>query len=138
MIDLELRTSYISKSNLISFVNAGYLPILICRFLNPLVEQYKNTPIHFIELSPSYNLFCDVKYKGLSFQDYTIRYMDEMKNTDIYSILNKIKSLVDQSNAKGAVLMCYEKNPLECHRSILSRIINELNILPNKVVELYN
>ena len=79
-----------------------------------------------------------MKYKGLSFQDYTIRYMDEMKNTDIYSILNKIKSLVDQSNAKGAVLMCYEKNPLECHRSILSRIINELNILPNKVVELYN
>lgn len=137
MIDLDIKTGRISKTNLECYIRSGYLPVFVCRFMNPLVEKYENTRIHFKELSPSYELFCDSKYNNLPFESYIDRYIEEQKNLDVLRLLGRIKSLVDESNSKGAVLLCYCKDRNHCHRSILAEMINSTKLLSSPIVELY-
>ena len=119
---------------------SGYLPIFICRFMNPLVKAYEGTPLHFIELSPSTNLLMSSKNGLIDWEEYPRRYNEEMSSVDLISSLSRIYNLVKlnpEVNAKGAVLLCYCKDYTKCHRSLLANMINSMDILKEKVTELY-
>lgn len=134
---LILKTGRISKVNIETYMNSGYLPIFICRFMNPLVEKYKDSSIHFKELSPSYKLFCDSKYNNLEFSDYVDRYLEEQSSLDIPKLLGRIENLVELSGLSGAILLCYCKDRTRCHRSILAEMINSSGLLEVEIEELY-
>jgi uncharacterized protein YeaO (DUF488 family) len=139
-IDLVLKTGRISNRNISEYAMSGYLPIFICRFMNPLVKAYEGTSLHFIGLSPSTNLLMSSKNGLIDWEEYSRRYNEEMSSVDLISSLSRIYDLVKlnpEVNAKGAVLLCYCKDYTKCHRSLLANMINSMDILKEKVTELY-
>lgn len=75
-------------------------------------------------LAPSEELLNDYKYKGLSWEKYTERYLKEIKNspkaqTDISSIC------VHLINDNDITLYCYEKSTDNCHRFLLAELFKE-------------
>ena len=67
-------------------------------------------------LGPGDKLLKDYKYKGISEEEYTERYLIKLNNNK-EAIINLFKSL----NEEDVVLLCYEKPPKFCHRHILRK-----------------
>lgn len=112
----KLYTSCFAK------LNKGIgLKISIARY-NPkwLKEEYIND--WFNNLAPSKELLNEYKYKGLSWETYTKRYMNEL---DMES--DQFKTLLNLLNiGKDVTVYCYEKSTDNCHRHILASIIKEM------------
>lgn len=139
-IDLILKTGRITNQNLSTYASNGYIPIFICRFMNPMVKMYEGTQLHFPEFSPSPKLLWDIKNGRITWDEYKIRYTDEMRNINLVDSMSRIYNLVKRNpevNARGAVLLCYCRDYLNCHRSLLASMINESNLLMESVNELY-
>ncbi len=95
------------------------------------IAQWKNYPDDEVKirvarpsiLSPSKELLHDFKENGISWDEYSTRFIEEIVNNPkarakIYEILGLLKT----TNVR---LICYEKNP-PCHRYILFDMINTL------------
>lgn len=139
-LDLVIKTGRITNRNLQTYALNGYLPIFICRFMNPMVKMYEGTKLHFPELSPSPRLLWDIKSDRITWDEYMVRYIEEMKNVDLLSVMNRIYGLVKlnpEVKAKGAILLCYCNDHNKCHRSLLAEMLNSANILAEPVKELY-
>lgn len=138
-VNLDIKTGRIGRHSLDAYCKLGYVPIFICRFMNPLVKCYEGSDIHLPEAAPSSSLLFRSKRGEIDWETYRIEYVKELNDRkfSIFNFLGKIYNIVNLSNAKGAILLCYCLDNNKCHRSILANIINESELLTDKVIELY-
>ena len=81
-----------------------------------------------IQLAPTKDILADYKYNGLSEEQYTERYRDQLDNLrscgtldDIVKYLRRLASEI----ASDVVFLCYEKSDDFCHRHILADYLNK-------------
>jgi uncharacterized protein YeaO (DUF488 family) len=113
-----LYTSYFAK-----FKKGIGDKISIARF-NPKWLDSNELFAWCTSLAPSKELLNDYKYKGISWDEYTERYYDEIKNSeqaqfDISSICTRLILGHD------ITLYCYEKSTDNCHRHLLAELFKE-------------
>lgn len=133
---MVLNTARITNRNIEIIAKNKFLPIFICRYMNPMVEKYKGSPIHIIDLAPSSDLLFSIKNNKIGFEEYSTRYIEEISRLDMNEILGRIYNLIVSSNATGAVLMCYCKDVSKCHRGLLAKYLYENKYLDYKPKEL--
>lgn len=135
---LRIVTSYVSLLNLKIFPENGYLPIFIIRSIynSNLIGKYSGTVVHMKELSPSSELFRAKRDGLIDREEFVKRYIIEMSNINLLDMVNKFNYLASLSGAKGVVLMGYNSDDRECHRSVLRDLLNDTGLLSNRVVEL--
>lgn len=76
------------------------------------------TGICYRALAPSYDILMNYKNSG-DFDNYTDRYRNEILSTlDPESVVKKLMYL---SGNEDIVLLCYEKDFSQCHRSLVSK-----------------
>lgn len=75
-------------------------------------------------LAPSKELLNDYKYKGISWDEYTERYLKEIKYSP--KAQENISSIcVHLINENDITLYCYEKSADNCHRFLLAELFKE-------------
>ena len=128
MTDFKLFMSFVSPNTLDFFINSGLLPIFIIRNIktSDLIGKYSETALHIKELSPSNELYQRMRDGLLSFEEYAKKYTIEMSEVNLYSVIEKIKTLIRLSGAKTAILLDY--NGKFYHHSILAGILNNMGI----------
>jgi len=72
-----------------------------------------------LELAPSEELFIRNRNKEYKKEEFEILLRQELKE-------RKIKDLLKREELDGACLLCSEKDPKECHRSIVARCFKEI------------
>lgn len=75
-------------------------------------------------LSPSWELLNDYKNGRINWDQYVERFKQEMANDVCIVAMRKIKWMAKE---KLVYLICYEKDPYRCHRSLLLDMINKLD-----------
>lgn len=75
-------------------------------------------------LSPSKKLLWDYKNRRISWNEYVKRFYQEMDNDICRAEMRRIKKL---ANDKHVYLICYERSPYKCHRSLLLDMISKLD-----------
>lgn len=96
----------------------GFCTISVAQF-NP--SWYNG--VSFPELAPSKELLGDYKLSGLSPDDYTSRYFDELQRPEAIAGIEKLKKKA-LSDSRDLILLCYEKPGEFCHRHVLARFLN--------------
>lgn len=71
-------------------------------------------------LSPSKKLLSQAKNEFWTFEKYSEHFIEEMKSTDAKAELKRLREI---AKTKVLFLVCYEKNPEECHRSLVKKLI---------------
>lgn len=74
----------------------------------------------FKELAPSWSLVNGYKNKELNREQFEQKYLQQIH---LYVGPEKLKEMILSLNNANVVLMCYESNPNECHRSVLAHYI---------------
>lgn len=135
---LIIKTSFVSPITMKTFVESDYLPIFIIRNISnsTLIGQYANTSIHFKNLAPSNELYRSKRDGIIDFNEFEKRYIIEISNVNLQSIITKLEYLAKLSGAKGIVLLGYGSDNKICHRSILASLLNNSGLLENKVTEI--
>lgn len=135
---LQVKTSFVSPVTLKLFTENGYLPIFILRNISnsELIGKYSGTAVHFKELSPSTELFRSKRDGIIDFTEYIKRYIIEMSSVNFVSIIDRLNYLADLSKARGVVLLGYGSDDKKCHRSILSNLINSMDLLNSRITEI--
>lgn len=72
-------------------------------------------------LSPSKNLLEDYKQAKISWEQYVVRFIEEMFASP--KAMEKIKELRQLSLRKLVYLVCYEKDASQCHRAIIAKLV---------------
>lgn len=125
---MAVYTTYISK---VKDVPKTAFTIYISAFLPPgildIVNSRKNS--HWIpELSPSKEKLYKWKDKTISWEEFTDSYNQKIQSdansTDIRTLLNIIHAA--EKLHEDVFLICYEKDAIHCHRTLLARYISEL------------
>lgn len=81
-------------------------------------------------LSPSKNLLAQVKANKISFREFTISFEKEIfRSKDAISRMQLLKEL---ANHQEVFLVCCEKDPSHCHRSLVKYYIEHLPELRKK------
>ena len=75
-------------------------------------------------LSPSTELLNYAKKSKISFEDYEIFFIKEIsRNPEAKKRINEIREIAKD---KVVFLVCYERDPEVCHRSIVKKIIERV------------
>lgn len=134
---MTIYTGRITVNNINILSSRGFLPVFICRYMNPMVSIYKGTKVHCLSLSPSSSLLFDSKEGRITFEEYKKRYLEEISHTNVSSTIYTYIELAESLGAEGIVLMCYCKDKDKCHRSILANYLYEskiINYIPKEIV----
>jgi uncharacterized protein (DUF488 family) len=75
--------------------------------------------VHMLELAPSEELFKKNKNKEYKKEEFELLLREEIKERNIKEILKR-------EDLENACLLCSEKDPKECHRSIVARYLKEI------------
>ena len=137
--NLIVYTSYITPENLEYVVkDLNMLPIFILRSIrnSELIGKYTGSAIHFMNLSPSSLVFQAYRDGLIGLEEYKKRYLIEISNLKMYEIVGKFESLCNISEANGIVLFAYGEDPNLSHRSVLSELINNSEVLEKQITEL--
>lgn len=136
--DLKIYTSFVSPLTLPEFISKELLPIFIIRNISnsSLIGKYSDTPIHVKELSPSNELFREKRDRRITQEEFEKRYAIEISEVNLEKQLQKLEQLAQCSGAKGIVLLGYGSNYENCHRRVLSDILNNSGLLNNRVREI--
>lgn len=113
----EIKTGYFAKTQVYS--DNGYKPYSISR-ITP--KGCKCGEIK--DLAPSWELLKGYKDGTVTCGEYTSKYWQMLSSKDV-EILLKEKLITLTPEEKGIVLLCYEKKPEDCHRSILASYCNQ-------------
>lgn len=135
--DLNLWTSFVTPERLSLAIKNNFLPIFIARSISNsgLIGKWNGTGVHFSQLAPSPVLLREWKGGQIDDKTFEEKFREEQQQVDYEQIIKKISLLCDYSNAKGAILFGYGEDPSQCHRSVISKIINEKKLLNNLVLE---
>ena len=77
-------------------------------------------------LSPSWELLKKAKLEDWPFQEYKIKLLEELSLNP--KVIPKLQELKEISEQKELFLVCYEKNPEVCHRTIIKELIENLEV----------
>lgn len=88
------------------------------------LKQSIKVDICIEEFAPSKELLYAYKNGNIHDGEYTFRYLAELKNRDLGTIVNKLASIAQTNDV---VLLCYEKKGKFCHRHILADCLNAYN-----------
>lgn len=115
----KLYTSYFAK------LNKGIgIKISIARF-NPKWLKPTDLDYWYKTLAPKIQLLNDYKYKGISWDEYTQRYMNYLAfDEESKAELNKLKQLLN--SGQDVTVYCYEKPSDNCHRHLVGSIFRDL------------
>ena len=103
-----IYTSYFSKKKE-DLEDTAYCSIAVCNPKYDLPYELKNAST----IKP-YGIFN--KYSG---EQYVEKYFERLEKIGVDRILEDLRKA--QGDKKNLVLMCYEKNPEECHRSMFAK-----------------
>jgi uncharacterized protein YeaO (DUF488 family) len=78
---------------------------------------------HQILLSPSSKLIGDYYKKGLVWDEYKKRFLEEMNNPESIKI---IKEVSEKALTKNITLLCIEEKPDFCHRKLVAELCKKL------------
>ena len=112
---MKLYTSYWSKVKALQ--NSGIQPIAIC-IGKPKWWAGRSLDM----LAPSWAMM------HLDNEGYCREYRKKLARMDPQKVLDAIKAMHDWGKYEDVALMCYEKNPEDCHRSMVSEWLNENGI----------
>lgn len=128
----SIGTSYIGN---IKNIPPTTVIILITRFLPDNVEVVKGINNGFVKckigdrvlfsnrcLAPSEETLYRYKRKDINWSEYTESFLIDFELNDGYSILELISNW---SKRRDIALVCYEKSPEYCHRSIIAEILRD-------------
>ena len=87
-------------------------------------------------MAPSNELYRSKRDGIIDFNEFEKRYIIEISNVNLQSIITKLEYLAKLSGAKGIVLLGYGSDNKVCHRSILASLLNNSGLLENKVTEI--
>jgi uncharacterized protein YeaO (DUF488 family) len=77
-------------------------------------------------LSPSWDLLNEYKkYKKIPqfvWDGFTFKFTKELENRK--GVMEKLREFKELSKEKDVFLVCYEKNPYRCHRSVVKHLID--------------
>lgn len=134
---LKIYTSYVTPDHWKKCIEDDLLPIIIIRNLNnsDLLNGFNDTAIHKKELSPSNLLFRSKRDGLITNEEFKIKFKEELKDVDFPDMISNLEFLARVSNAKGIVLFSYGKDKDICHRSVISEILNNSNLLENEITE---
>lgn len=134
MKHLKLLTSFVSPSTLDFFIQSGYLPIFILRNIknSSLLRKYSETAVQIKELSPSNELYQNMRDGLLSLDEYQKRYVIEMSEVNLYEILERIETLVELAGAETAILLDYFGDFY--HHNLLSGIFANMGVEMEEVL----
>ncbi len=96
---------------------AGYTKKDDLKYFLRVIDQIDY--VHMIELAPSEELFRRNQNKEYKKEEFEILLRQELKE-------RKIKDLLKREELEGACFLCSEKDPKECHRSIVARYLKEI------------
>lgn len=116
---MKYRTGYFRQTQ--TYLNAGYLPVSIAR-TNPITAIIGVTEHYF---APSDKLWEKDKKEDLSIEEYSRFYKSELDVEKVKSILSDLEQNCNDCDYKGVVFLCYEKDPNQCHRSVLGEYLKE-------------
>lgn len=88
--------------------------------------------LHYPQLGPSLRLIGDYYKRGLSWEEFEKRFIEEMLNPVSATLL---KEIAQKALNENITLMCIEETPHNCHRSLLAKQCKIF--LPDLVVEYY-
>ena len=123
---MEIYTGYIA--NIKKYKSRGLHPIFICRYPPAKWNESIEPMINWLpQLAPSKSLLSKVKYKGMSFEEYSEEYIKELYQGGRFPAEKWVKSLdnLQMKVRNDLILCCYEADPLKCHRSVLADFLNE-------------
>lgn len=120
----KLYTSYFAK------IKKGKgVKISIARILPKWLNK-KDIDYSLVSLAPPIDLLNDYKYKGLSWEEYTNRYISYIASglikwdTNIRKEFKLIEDILN--NDKDVTIYCYEKSGSNCHRYLLADFFRRL------------
>ena len=137
--NFDVYTSFVSPWTWKHLVLEGnYLPIFAIRNIknSNVIGHLSDTAVHFKELSPSNSLYQAKRDNKISLEDFQKRYLIELSNISVESIVERFKQLFDVSGAKGLIIFGYGSNSETCHRSILASMLNLSGLFRNNIEEL--
>jgi uncharacterized protein YeaO (DUF488 family) len=89
--------------------------ILVYRYGPPI--ENRSDIIQYRDLGPTAQLFTDYsRYKNWA--DYKIKYIDQLYNNAFSN--RQFGKLIEMAKNYNVILICYEKDYLHCHRSLLA------------------
>lgn len=135
---LRIYTSFVSPLTLGTFMEKGLLPIFILRNISgsEVIGKWSETPVHCKELSPSNELFRQMRDKQITLAEYQKKYAIEISSVRLEDLVQKWEMLAEISGAKGVVLLSYGSDDKKCHRSVLRTIFNSSEILETNIAEI--
>ena len=75
------------------------------------------------ELAPSELILSKYKDGSIDWQQYRVMFVDHANSSVMFQ--EALKEVIEINKTQDVCLICYEKNDLECHRSIIRDIIKE-------------
>ena len=78
----------------------------------------------FSKIAPTKKLLFDYKNEKISTIDYIKTYLHDIHNVDIIQLYKEFDN---------SIFICYEKNNDFCHRMIIRRVFNSLNLQCNEL-----
>ena len=135
---LRIYTSYVSPLTLGVITSKNLLPVFIIRSIynSQLIGQYSDTAIHFKNLAPSDMLHRNRRDGKISMLEFRKEYIIEMSRVNFQDVIRKLECLARASGASGIVLMGYGSSYCECHRKVLTELLNSSGLLENDIKEL--
>lgn len=118
---MKIYTGYFSKTK--EYLKQNYYPVSIAAF-PPKGWAYGSASKVF---APPKELLSAYKNNQLLWHDYDEKYLKNLQKQDrfIPSFFSFYEKLCQEKKYDGIVLLCYEKNPEECHRSLLAEYLNQ-------------
>lgn len=103
-----IYTSYFAKQARNNDPNTAYASVAVGLPKYPLAHELK----HLTSVKP-YGVFG--KYHG---EEYKQKYFERLEMIGLERIYNELMSV--QGDKENLILMCYEKDPSECHRRMFA------------------
>lgn len=106
--------------------------ISVARF-NPKWLDKNELFAWYLSLAPSKELLNDYKYKGLTWEEYTKRYLKEIKESEMSqtSFNNICNRLL---NGYDITIYCYEKPTDNCHRFLLAELFKQKGFETKEII----
>ena len=137
-LNIKVYTSFVSPVTWNRLVKEeNLLPILAIRNIknSSIIGHLDNTAIHLKELSPSHELFREKRDNIINLLEFKKKYLIELSNISISSIVDKFIQLYNVSGASGIVIFGYGSDPELCHRSVFSGMMNTTDYFNEKIEE---
>lgn len=92
--------------------------------------------LHYKKLAPSYENLMSYKDSKYTFEEYKERYIKETLSALIpIGVITEIKQLLGkEAEGKHIVLLCYEKDACNCHRSVVANWLSNAGTVVKELI----